>query len=81
VLGVPAAKFHNCAVDFGNTGSASTWIGLHSVRASGVLRPGDVLGVLGAEATKFMFGGFAYVEETRCSPAGDGSPSVGHEAP
>ena len=65
VLGVAETKFHNCAADYGNTGSASTWIGLHSVREQRRLRPGQVLGVLGAEATKFMFGGFTYVEGVR----------------
>lgn len=62
VLGIPEKKFHICATDYGNTGSASTWIGLHSVREQHLLRPGEVLGVLGAEATKFLYGGFAYVE-------------------
>lgn len=64
-LGIPAKKFHNCAADYGNTGSASTWIGLHGVREQRVLGPGQVLGVLGAEATKFMYGGFSYVEGSR----------------
>lgn len=66
VLGIPEKKFHNCAADYGNTGSASTWIGLHSVREQHVLRPGQVLGVLGAEATKFMYGGFSYTEGEPC---------------
>jgi 3-oxoacyl-[acyl-carrier-protein] synthase-3 len=65
LLGVAEDKFHNCAADFGNTGSASTWIGLHSVREQQRLHPGQVLGVLGAEATKFMYGGFSYVEGVR----------------
>jgi 3-oxoacyl-[acyl-carrier-protein] synthase-3 len=62
LLGIPTEKFHNCAADHGNTGSASTWIGLHRIREHGLLEPGEVLGVLGAEATKFMYGGFSYVE-------------------
>jgi 3-oxoacyl-[acyl-carrier-protein] synthase III len=62
LLDVPAKKFHNCAADYGNTGSASTWIGLHGIREQRLLEPGQVLGVLGAEATKFMYGGFTYVE-------------------
>lgn len=73
VLGIPTKKFHNCAADYGNTGSASTWIGLHSVREQRVLGPGQVLGVLGAEATKFMYGGFAYVEGSREGSADDAS--------
>lgn len=65
VLGIPEKKFHNCAAHHGNTGSASTWIGLHLVREQRVLEPGQVLGVLGAEATKFMYGGFSYTEGTQ----------------
>lgn len=75
LLGVPAEKFHNCAATYGNTGSASTWIGLHSIREQGWLRPGEVLGVLGAEATKFMYGGFAYVEGVRAQAAGQQLPT------
>jgi 3-oxoacyl-[acyl-carrier-protein] synthase III len=70
LLGIPEDKFHNCAADHGNTGSASTWIGLHGVRQQRLLAPGQVLGVLGAEATKFMYGGFSYVEGDR-GPACD----------
>jgi len=41
-----------------NTGSAAIWLAL----ASCVLaRPGARVLALGAEATKFMFGGFSYV--------------------
>lgn len=65
VLGVPEEKFHNSAADHGNTGSASTWIGLHDVRRGRLLAPGQLLGVLGAEATKFMYGGFTYEEGER----------------
>ncbi|MGW0711224.1 3-oxoacyl-ACP synthase III family protein [Streptomyces sp. NPDC002643] len=79
VLGIPAKKFHNCAADYGNTGSASTWIGLHSVREQHVLEPGQVLGVLGAEATKFMYGGFSYVEGSRAGSVHD-TPSGSADA-
>lgn len=43
----------------GNTGSAAIWLALAELR--GRLRPGDSVCVLGAEATKYMFGGFLYV--------------------
>jgi len=41
----------------GNTGSAAIWIALHELRGAGVW-PGHAAVVLGAEATKFMHGGF-----------------------
>lgn len=71
LLGIPEKKFHNCAAHHGNTGSASTWIGLHLVREQRVLEPGQVLGVLGAEATKFMYGGFSYTEGRRADAGQD----------
>ncbi len=42
----------------GNTGSAAIWLGLHELRQS--LPAGGTVAVLGAEATKHLFGGFAY---------------------
>jgi 3-oxoacyl-[acyl-carrier-protein] synthase III len=42
----------------GNTGSAAIWIALAALRPG--LAAGDDVVVLGAEASKFMFGGFAY---------------------
>jgi len=47
------------AQHLGNTGSAAIWLALAELRQS--LRPGDSVCVLGAEATKHMFGGFLYV--------------------
>jgi 3-oxoacyl-[acyl-carrier-protein] synthase-3 len=43
----------------GNTGSAAIWLALAELRAS--LQPGTRVLALGAEATKYMFGGFCYV--------------------
>jgi 3-oxoacyl-[acyl-carrier-protein] synthase-3 len=43
----------------GNTGSAAIWIALHELRPE--MKHGQRVLVLGAEATKFMFGGFHYV--------------------
>ena len=42
----------------GNTGSAAIWIALDTLRAQAA--PGDSVVVLGAEASKHMYGGFAY---------------------
>ena len=43
----------------GNTGSAAIWLALAELRPS--LEPGATVLALGAEATKYMFGGFSYV--------------------
>jgi 3-oxoacyl-[acyl-carrier-protein] synthase-3 len=43
----------------GNAGSAAIWLALADLRAR--LCTGDTVCVLGAEATKYMFGGFLYV--------------------
>jgi 3-oxoacyl-[acyl-carrier-protein] synthase III len=43
----------------GNTGSAAIWLALAELRASG-LSSGSRILVLGAEATKYMHGGFLY---------------------
>ncbi|MBT9584424.1 3-oxoacyl-ACP synthase [bacterium] len=43
----------------GNTGSAAIWLALDDVRRT--LKPGQRLWVLGAEATRAMYGGFMYV--------------------
>jgi 3-oxoacyl-[acyl-carrier-protein] synthase-3 len=37
------------------------WLALDRLRRSGRLRPGHRVLVLGAEASKFMFGGFLYI--------------------
>lgn len=42
----------------GNTGSAAIWLALAELR--GALVPGAQVLALGAEATKYMFGGFSY---------------------
>ena len=43
----------------GNTGSAAVWLALAELRTR--LHVGDSVCVLGAEATKYLFGGFHYV--------------------
>ncbi|MBI5093901.1 MAG: 3-oxoacyl-ACP synthase [Candidatus Hydrogenedentes bacterium] len=60
-LGVPREKIFVCATEYGNTGSASIWMAFHRLRTSGKLKSGSKVLVLGAEATKFMLGGFLYI--------------------
>lgn len=48
------------ADETGNLGSAAIWVGLDRLRRSGALRSGQKVLVLGAEASKFMVGGFVY---------------------
>jgi 3-oxoacyl-[acyl-carrier-protein] synthase-3 len=45
----------------GNLGSASIWVALSELRASGRLNAGDRVLFLGAEATQYLYGGFVYV--------------------
>jgi 3-oxoacyl-[acyl-carrier-protein] synthase III len=60
VLGVDSARIFNVAKDIGNTGSAAIWTAFSMLRERG-LAPGDDVLILGAEATKFHYGGFHYV--------------------
>jgi 3-oxoacyl-[acyl-carrier-protein] synthase-3 len=58
-LNVPEERFFVNADRVGNTGSAAIWIALAQLRAR---RPaaGTLTLALGAEATKYMFGGFVH---------------------
>jgi len=58
-LGLEAKRIFVNAGRVGNTGSAAIWLALHELRAR--LLPGERVCVLGAEATKYMFGGFLYI--------------------
>ena len=61
-LGIPARKVVVNADRVGNTGSAAIWLALAHLRdglAPGI-EPGAAVLALGAEATKYMFGGFVY---------------------
>ncbi len=68
-IGSLAAAHFNLPLDrvfvqadrIGNTGSAAIWIALDTLRAQAA--PGDTVVVLGAEASKHMYGGFAYRHE------------------
>ena len=57
---LPAERVFVNADRIGNTGSAAIWLALTALRAQA--RRGTTALVLGAEATKHMFGGFLYVQ-------------------
>jgi 3-oxoacyl-[acyl-carrier-protein] synthase III len=58
-LGLEASRVFVNAGRVGNTGSAAIWLALAELRRT--LEPRARVLVLGAEATKYMFGGFSYV--------------------
>lgn len=60
-LRLPPALFYGNAARVGNLGSAAIWVALHDLRASGKLKLGDRVLILGAEATQYLYGGFVYV--------------------
>jgi 3-oxoacyl-[acyl-carrier-protein] synthase III len=60
-LGIRQSKVFVNAENLGNTGSAAIWLALAELRPH--LEPGRRVLALGAEATKYMFGGFLYVHE------------------
>lgn len=60
LLPVAAERVFVNAQRIGNTGSAAIWLALAELRAR--LRAGGQALVLGAEATKHMFGGFVYAQ-------------------
>lgn len=57
-LGVDAGRVVVNADKVGNTGSAAIWLALSMTQKQ--FEPGQKLLALGAEATKYMFGGFLY---------------------
>jgi 3-oxoacyl-[acyl-carrier-protein] synthase-3 len=57
-LGVPQSRVFVNADRLGNTGSAAIWLALAELRTS--LSSGTTVCVLGAEAWKYMYGGFVY---------------------
>jgi len=59
-LGIARSKVVNDARQWGNLGSAAIWASLTNLIEQGGLSPGDKVLVLGAEATKYMYGGFIY---------------------
>jgi 3-oxoacyl-[acyl-carrier-protein] synthase-3 len=58
-LGIEQSHVFVNADSLGNTGSAAIWLALGELRSR--LGPGRRVLALGAEATKYMFGGFLYV--------------------
>ena len=58
-LGIEQSKVFVNADSLGNTGSAAIWLALAELRSH--LDSGRRVLALGAEATKYMFGGFLYV--------------------
>lgn len=58
--GVAAERIVTNADRLGNTGSASIWIALAELRSKKALGSGATVAALGAEASKYMFGGFVY---------------------
>jgi len=58
-IGLDETRIFVNADRIGNTGSAAVWLALAELRAR--LQAGDTVCVLGAEATKYLFGGFLYV--------------------
>ena len=53
-------KIFSTAHKFGNLGSVAIWAALADLRAQNLLEPGDKVLILGAEATKYIYGGFIY---------------------
>lgn len=59
-LGIAADNVFVIADRLGNLGSASIWVALNRLRRSGQLQRGQRVLVLGAEASKYLYGGFVY---------------------
>jgi 3-oxoacyl-[acyl-carrier-protein] synthase III len=59
IIGIEPERVFVNAERLGNTGSAAIWLALAELRER--LKPGASVLALGAEATKYMFGGFHYV--------------------
>ena len=59
-LQVSSEKVIVDADTLGNMGSAAIWVSLDRLITSGKLEKGNKVLVLGAEATKYMYGGFVY---------------------
>ena len=59
-LGTDENKIYSTAHKFGNLGSVAIWAALADLRQQDLLAPGDKVLILGAEATKYIYGGFVY---------------------
>ena len=60
-FGLPEERVVCEATHLGNLGSAAIWVAFDRLRRSGRLKRGHRVLVLGAEATKYLYGGFVYV--------------------
>jgi 3-oxoacyl-[acyl-carrier-protein] synthase-3 len=60
LLAVPISRVVNDAKWLGNLGSAAIWSSFSHLINSGKLKQGETVAILGAEATKYMYGGFVY---------------------
>ncbi|GLS84034.1 3-oxoacyl-ACP synthase III family protein [Paraferrimonas haliotis] len=59
-LGISPSRIINHAKRFGNLGSAAIWVSFATALAELPLEAGDKVLILGAEATKYLYGGFVY---------------------
>ena len=59
-LGIERERVYSTAHKYGNLGSAAIWAALAALRQSDDLERGDKVLILGAEATKYLYGGFVY---------------------
>ncbi|MGI9278279.1 MAG: 3-oxoacyl-ACP synthase III family protein [Endozoicomonas sp.] len=59
-LDISKERIVNDARQLGNLGSAAIWASFDRLRQSGKLNKGDQVLILGAESTKYMYGGFVY---------------------
>ncbi len=59
-LNVAESRIVVDADSLGNLGSAAIWVSLDRLRQSGRLKKGDKVLILGAEATKYLYGGFVF---------------------
>lgn len=66
-LDIDATRIINDAKYWGNLGSAAIWCSFSNLINNGKLKPGAKIAILGAEATKYMFGGFVYTHRCGCS--------------
>ncbi|USD67908.1 3-oxoacyl-[acyl-carrier-protein] synthase III C-terminal domain-containing protein [Vibrio sp. SCSIO 43136] len=58
--GIAQEKIINDAKHLGNLGSSAIWMSFSRLLSSGKLEHGDRVLVIGAEATKYLYGGFIY---------------------
>ena len=59
-LNIEEERVFSTAHRFGNLGSVAIWAALAELRRGGKLAQGDKVLILGAEATKYLYGGFVY---------------------